>query len=66
MEPYKDLPGLSDYDSDDEDDFDIVADFIAEKISKFAQTQPPIKQHLECSSREHKHDFGNNTWGVML
>ena len=29
MESYKDLPGLSDYDSDDEEDFDIVEDFIA-------------------------------------
>ena len=24
MDPHSDLPGLSDYDSDDEDDFDIV------------------------------------------
>ena len=65
METYKDLPDLSDYDSDDEEDFDIVEDFIADNVKFFSQTQPSIKQRLKRYGRGQKVDFWKTSWGLM-
>ena len=57
MDPHSDLPGLSDYDSDDEDDFDIVEDWMPTMSRNFYKHNLQLNNVLKRSYSEQKNDF---------